>query len=51
MKKDYMHFQLFVEKFLINILLEKQYVGCNHQYIGYNHKPFINSEISKAIMT
>ena len=39
-----MHFQLFAQKFLISILLKKR-------YIRYNHKPFINNEISKAIMT
>ena len=41
-KKDYMRFQLFVQKFLINMLLKSR-------YILSNHKPFINNETSKAI--
>ena len=43
-KKDYMRFQLFVQKCLINMLLKSR-------YIRSNHKPFINNETSKAIMT
>ena len=39
-----MHFQLFVEKCLICMLLNKR-------SIRSNHKSFINNEISKAIMT
>ena len=38
-----MNFQLFVQKFLIRMLLKKS--------VPSNHKTFINNEISKEIMT
>ena len=39
-----MHFQLFVQKVLISMLVKKR-------DIESNHKPFISNEVSKAIMT
>ena len=41
-----MYFQLFAQKFLRNMLLNKAI-----HTISINHKPFINNDISNGIMT